>query len=93
MGLTLLTIVAVAFVFTLAIEPKDHAANSRTGGRRASEMTTWVMPTYSHSPIFSPDGRYVWDGEKWVEYPGNGTLIWLLLGLAAGGFLMYLWLS
>lgn len=38
-----------------------------------------VQYQYAQRPIFSPDQRYIWDGEKWIE--NNNGLGWgIILG-------------
>jgi|GEM_PF-6379665 len=47
-------------------------------------------PYYNRNPIFSPDRRYVWDGERWVSNQrgfGGGLLIGLIVGVVAALYL------
>lgn len=42
-------------------------------------------PYYNRGPVFSPDRRHIWDGEKWVEnesHMGLGIIIGALIVLA-----------
>lgn len=89
----LLIFAAVFVVFALATEAKDTGTHSTTpyADSHAHEYHHRAA-RYSPTPNYSPDGRYIWDGEKWVEYGSNGGA-WLILGLAAGIFLAYLLLT
>jgi hypothetical protein len=47
----------------------------------------------NRGPIWSPDKRYVWDGEKWLPNGGNNNGFGggVIVGLLIAGLFLYLW--
>ena len=47
-------------------------------------------PPYQRGPIFSPDRKYFWDGEKWIpNEPNNHFGAGVLVGLVIAAVLVY----
>ena len=94
----MIVIFAVAAVFVLVFlseiseSRSTHNSNTmpdeNTQSQHYQQVPTHYYPSdpyYHHrGPIFSPDRRYIWDGEKWVEnesHFGAGIAIGVVIAL------------
>lgn len=73
----------VALDKNLALEvPSERAFKQHQNGHLSGH---YPPPYYQQGPIFSPDKRYIWDGQHQRWIPNNGGLgIGLIIGLAIG---------
>ena len=66
------------------MEEGPTSVASQTSYHYGDPHRQYHEPYYNRNPVFSPDRRYVWDGNGWVSNErgfGGGLLIGLVIGI------------